>query len=244
MKLYKILGAKCYQFSDVSEAKRLINEIIESKKGGYSVAINAEKIMMYSRDSDFRVILDESILPTPDGSGALLGMKILHGASTIKIDLPKTVFECANEGGFSFFILGATEDVNSRAEISLNEKYPGINVVGRQNGYFEDESKVFAKIKGLKPQIVMIAMGSPKQEELARRLHIQFPSALLIGCGGALNILTGEVKRAPLFYQKNHLEWFYRLCKEPSRFRRQIKLPVFFFNLVREKMKWKTSKSL
>lgn len=237
MKLFKILGCPCYQFNSVEEAKSLINDIVKSKKGGYSVAINAEKIMMYTRDSNFKTIIDDSILPIPDGSGAILGMRILHKCNSIKLDLPKTIFECAHEGNFSFFILGATEDVNSRAEYSLSEKYPGVNVVGRQNGYFKDESVLFKRLEKLNPQIVMIAMGSPKQEELARRLKKILPSSLLVGCGGALNILTGSVKRAPLFYQRNHLEWFYRLVKEPSRIKRQIKLPKFLIKLIFAKFK-------
>jgi N-acetylglucosaminyldiphosphoundecaprenol N-acetyl-beta-D-mannosaminyltransferase len=239
VKLYNILGTNCYQFNTISDAKALIKEIVTSEKGGYSVAINAEKIMMYSRDIDFRTILDESILPIPDGSGAIIGMKILHRINSIKLDLPKTIFECADESKFSFFILGATEKVNFNAENSLNQKYPGINVLGRQNGYYEDESVMIQQIKKLNPQIVMIAMGSPKQEKLARRMHEIVPSALLIGCGGALNILTGEAKRAPLFYQRNHLEWFYRLAKEPFRFKRQLKLPIFLIKLIIEKYKRK-----
>lgn len=239
MKLYNILGVNCYQLNTVSEAKSFIKETINTENGGYSVAINAEKIMMYSKDINFREIIDHSILPIPDGSGAIIGLKILYNINSIKLDLPKTIFECANESKFSLFLLGATEKVNLCAENSLNQKYPNIKVVGRQNGYFDDELVVFKKIKKLNPQIVMIAMGSPKQEKLAARLHKLIPSALLIGCGGALNILTGEVKRAPVFYQENHLEWFYRLLKEPSRFKRQLILPIFLLKLIIEKYKRK-----
>jgi N-acetylglucosaminyldiphosphoundecaprenol N-acetyl-beta-D-mannosaminyltransferase len=235
MKLYKILGVNCYQFNSVSDAKAFIKDIIISEDGGYSVAINAEKIMMYSKDINFRAIIDHSILPIPDGSGAIIGMKILYNINSIKLDLPKTIFECANESKFSLFVLGATEKVNFNTENSLNQKYPDINLVGRQNGYFDDELVVFQQIKKLNPQIVVIAMGSPKQEKLAARLNEILPSALLIGCGGAFNILTGEVKRAPVFYQKNHLEWFYRLVKEPSRFKRQLILPVFLLKLIIKK---------
>tara|TARA_B100000787_G_C16191425_1_gene297752 strand:+ start:1008 stop:1727 length:720 start_codon:yes stop_codon:yes gene_type:complete len=235
MKLYKILGVNCYQFNTVSDAKAFIKDIIISEGGGYSVAINAEKIMMYSKDINFRAIIDHSILPIPDGSGAIIGMKILYNINSIKLDLPKTIFECANESKFSLFLLGATEKVNFNTENSLNQKYPNINLVGRQNGYFDDELVVFQQIKKLNPQIVVIAMGSPKQEKLAARLNEILPSALLIGCGGAFNILTGEVKRAPVFYQKNHLEWFYRLVKEPSRFKRQLILPVFLLKLIIKK---------
>lgn len=232
MKLYDVLGVKCYHFDRLSDARVLINNIINSEDGGYSVAINAEKIMMCLKDINFRAIVDNSILPIPDGSGAIIGMKILHNLDSVKIDLPTTIFGCANQSEFSLFILGATEKVNLNAENNLNQKYPGINIVGRQNGYFQNESEVFHRIKKLNPQIVLIAMGSPKQEKIAARLHKILPSALLIGCGGALNILTGEVKRAPVFYQKNHLEWFYRLMKEPIRYKRQLILPVFFFKLL------------
>lgn len=239
MKLYKILGVNCYHLNSVSDAKDFIKDFIDSDVGGYSLAINAEKIMMYPKDIGFRKIMDDSVLPIPDGSGATIGMKILYNIKSIKLDLPKTIFEIANENNFSLFILGATEKVNSKAKKVLIDKYPNINLLGRDNGYFRDESIVFDKIKKLNPQIVMIAMGSPKQEKLAARLHELIPSALLIGCGGALNILTGEVKRAPIFYQKNHLEWFYRLLKEPSRFKRQLILPLFLLKLIIEKYKRK-----
>ncbi|MDG2193778.1 MAG: WecB/TagA/CpsF family glycosyltransferase [Polaribacter sp.] len=240
MKKYYILGAPCYQVNSVKVVKGFIKGLINSGKGGYSVAINAEKIMMYSEDAKFKTILDNSVLPIPDGSGATIGMKILHSVNSLKLDFPKIIFECANENNFSFFILGAEEKVNKNAEMVINQKYSGINVVGRQNGYFEDESILFKQIKLLKPQIVMIALGSPKQEELAVRLHMLIPSALLIGCGGALNILTGEVKRAPRFFQDNHLEWFYRLAKEPFRFKRQLILPIFLGRLIIEKIKIKS----
>lgn len=235
MKKYRILGAPCYQINSVLEAKVFIRNFIISEKGGYSIAINAEKIMMYSEYKNFREIIDGSVLPIPDGSGAIIGMKLLYKAKSIKLDLPKTIFESANENNFSFFILGATEEVNAKAEKVINQKYPSINLLGRQNGFFEEESIVFQQIKKLNPQIVMIAMGSPKQEKLAARLHEVIPSSLLVGCGGALNILTDKVKRAPVFYQKNHLEWFYRLVKEPSRFKRQLILPVFLLKLIIEK---------
>jgi N-acetylglucosaminyldiphosphoundecaprenol N-acetyl-beta-D-mannosaminyltransferase len=239
MKKYRILGAPCYQINSVLEAKSFIKDFVNSDDGGYSVAINAEKIMMYSKDKSFREIMDNSVLPIPDGSGAIIGMKLLYNEKSIKLDLPKTIFECAHENKFSFFVLGATEEVNAKAEKVLNKKYPGINLLGRHNGFFEEESVVFQQIKKLNPQIVMIAMGSPKQEKLAARLNKVIPSALLIGCGGALNILSSEVKRAPVFYQKNHLEWFYRLVKEPSRFKRQLILPVFLGKLIKEKIRIK-----
>lgn len=239
MKKYRILGATCYQINSVLEAKSFIKDFVNSDDGGYSVAINAEKIIMYSEDENFREIMDGSVLPIPDGSGATIGMKILHNVKSIKLDLPKTIFECAHENKFSLFLLGATEEVNAKAEKVLNQKYPSIKLLGRQNGFFDEELILFQQIKKLNPQIVIIAMGSPKQEKLAARLHAVIPSALLIGCGGALNILAGEVKRAPIFYQKNHLEWFYRLVKEPSRFRRQLILPVFLLKLIIKKYKIK-----
>ena len=149
MKLYKILGVNCYHLNSVSDAKDFIKDFIDSDVGGYSLAINAEKIMMYPKDIGFRKIMDDSVLPIPDGSGATIGMKILYNIKSIKLDLPKTIFEIANENNFSLFILGATEKVNSKAKKVLIDKYPNINLLGRDNGYFRDESIVFDKIKKL-----------------------------------------------------------------------------------------------
>lgn len=231
MELFKILGAQCLAVTSVEEIKDYISTLIEKGTGGYSVAINAEKIMMYSKDPQMKEVIDNSILPTPDGAGAVLGMKLLYGIKCIKLDLPKTIFELADAKKYRVFILGSKEDVNKQACDVLNQKHPGIIIGGRRNGYFEKDEEIIDLIRKSEPQIVITALGSPKQELLFKKLIVETPGVLFIGCGGALDALTGRVKRAPAFFVNNNLEWFYRLMQSPSRIKRQWVLPVFVMKL-------------
>jgi N-acetylglucosaminyldiphosphoundecaprenol N-acetyl-beta-D-mannosaminyltransferase len=81
------------------------------------------------------------------------------------------------------------------------------------------------------PDIVLVALGSPRQEIFASKLVKHVPGVFAVGCGGALDVLAGKVRRAPRFMVEHKLEWLYRLWKEPSRWRRQIVLPIFFIEL-------------
>jgi len=228
MKKYKILGAICFHIETVESSKKYIKDLISENEGGYSTAINAEKIMMYSKDAEMKNIIDNSVLPVPDGSGAVIGMKFLHNVSSIRLDLPKTIFELSNEEAYNLFILGSSEDINTIAVKELKIKYPNINIVGRHSGYFEDENKIIDLLKESKPQIVMVALGSPKQEKFAAKINNILPNILFIGCGGALDILAGKITRAPRFFQNNHIEWLYRLTLEPKRIKRQKNITSLF----------------
>jgi N-acetylglucosaminyldiphosphoundecaprenol N-acetyl-beta-D-mannosaminyltransferase len=235
----EVLGCPCLSFSDIAAAKSYTLGILQSGRGGYSVAINAEKIILFDKSDSFKEIVNQSNLPLPDGAGAVLGMKLLHKSRSIKLDFPKLVFELAHENAFKVFILGSSEDVNSKAYAVLAQKYPNIQLVGRLNGYFESKEVVFEKLKDSKPDIVMLALGSPKQEIFAHSIYKDFPNILFVGCGGALDILSGRIKRAPKFFIENNLEWFFRLALQPKRIRRQKNLPLFLGRLLKAYFKKK-----
>jgi N-acetylglucosaminyldiphosphoundecaprenol N-acetyl-beta-D-mannosaminyltransferase len=239
MKKYNIMGASCFQVISVNDAKLYIQHLISINSGGYSTAINAEKIMMYSKDSEMKSIIDRSTLPIPDGSGAVIGFKFLYGLNCIKLNLPKIIFELANDEKYKVFILGSLEEINKKAVDELKDKYPNIDIVGRKNGYFKNDDQIITLLREKKPQIVMVALGSPKQEKFAARINKILPNILFIGCGGALDILAGEITRAPKFFQDNHIEWLYRLVLEPKRIKRQKILPIYLFKLIIETLKVK-----
>lgn len=196
------------------------------------MAINAEKIMHYRRDPGMRDLLNNSIVTTPDGFGAVLGFKLLFGQSVIKLDLPKLMLEIANKHRKNMFFIGSSEESNRKAVETIFKRYPDIRIAGRTNGYFTSEETVINMIRRDLPDIVFVAMGTPRQEILSRRLSGLFPHALFIGCGGALDILSGKTKRAPRILVEYGLEWFYRLVRQPSRFFRQTVLIKFLSLLV------------
>lgn len=242
MKQYRILNTPCFQIQTNEDLKQKIKTIVESNIGGYTVAINAEKIMMYQKDIIMREIIDRASLPIPDGSGAILGLKFLHGVSSIKVNMPKTALETADENGYRVFVLGSSEEVNKKAVEAIRSQYPNIVITGRMNGFFDNENSAQEAIVSTSPNIVMIALGSPKQEILASKLLKVVPNIIFVGCGGALDILAGKVKRAPHFFQDNHLEWFYRLVQSPSRIKRQKILPIYLAKLIIETLKRKIIK--
>lgn len=228
-----ILGCPCTPFSDTKAVKDMLRDLVQHRQGGYSVAINAEKIERFERDPALQSVIKGAALAVADGAGAVIGLRVLHGARSSKIDLPRTLLESSDEGRWRLFIGGASESVNAQAAKTIKERYPGIGIVGRLHGYATEEELVAAVVSS-KPQVMLLAMGSPRQELIAAKIVQELPGIFIVGCGGALDILAGTKQRAPRFMVENNLEWLYRLYKEPSRWRRQLVLPRYMLRLLGE----------
>ena len=116
----------------------------------------------------------------------------------------------------------------------LNNEFPNINISGFRNGYIKTEVEKQTLIKDIankKPDVVFVAMGSPKQELLMQEMQQHHP-AIYQGLGGSFDVYVGNVERAPRWWVKNNLEWAYRLVKQPTRIKRQIHLVRFFFKIL------------
>jgi N-acetylglucosaminyldiphosphoundecaprenol N-acetyl-beta-D-mannosaminyltransferase len=216
----------CVALRDEEHAIAVLNELVRSGHGGYSVAINAEKIVFYGSRSDVRTLINKASLPYADGAGAVLSLRWLYGRKARKINMPMACIAGAAHHGWRLFVLGAAEEVNRQATAQMLERHPQLRLVGRMNGY-ESEEAVLRAVIAARPQIVMVALGSPAQELFAARLLQHVPGVFVVGCGGALDILAGRTKRAPRFMVDHGLEWLYRLSREPRRWRRQMVLPYF-----------------
>jgi N-acetylglucosaminyldiphosphoundecaprenol N-acetyl-beta-D-mannosaminyltransferase len=196
--------------------------------------------MLYRRDAKLYEVIEESSFPFTDGAGAVLALKYLYGERSMKLDLPKTALDLANTNKWKLFVLGSQEEVNKTAFERIQRLYPDIQLVGRLNG-FESEEEMLRCIKMASPQLVLIGLGSPKQEFLCYRMRKDLDGTFMIGCGGALDVLAGKSKRAPNFMINNNLEWLYRLYKQPSRWRRQLRLVEFLAKVIIERIENKRS---
>lgn len=217
-------------------ARQDVNKFVSSEKSGYFVAINAEKIYRYRSDEQLRNVIDKSIYPYPDGAGAVLSGRLFFGLESEKVNMPILVLEEANANGWDVFIYGAAEEVHEDAVKKIRIKYPNISIVGHMHGFHSQEEAI-KSIRQSKPQIVMLALGSPRQEFFANRCTNKGLESIFVGCGGALDIISGRLKRAPSFFVNNGLEWFYRLVQEPWRWKRQLVLPLFLFAVLKEKIR-------
>lgn len=211
---------------------------IEKKEKSLIVAINPEKIMKAKDDPALKKLLNEAEFQIPDGIGVILASKLQKGniiERVTGIDLMMRICEEAAKRQKRVFLYGAKPGVAATAAEKLKELYPGIQIAGVQHGYEKDNEKVVAAINEAKPDILFVAMGSPKQENWINANRDRLYPIIYQGVGGSFDVLAGNVKRAPEFFQKIGLEWFYRLMLEPKRIKRQMALPKFLLEVLRNK---------
>jgi len=220
----------CIPFCHNHEVYLHFDYYIDIKKGFYSIAINAEKIIRFSEDPNFKMIVSTSELPIPDGIFAVLFLKKFNYISS-KIDLPLSAIEYCVINSLNIAFIGSTPENIKLAKQNLLLKYTNINISFVLDGYQSYEN-IILNIKTFRPKFILLGLGTPKQETLSLKLHKQFPDLIIINCGGAIDVLSGKVKRAPLVIQRLNLEWLYRLFLQPKRFFRYLKLykviPIFF----------------
>jgi N-acetylglucosaminyldiphosphoundecaprenol N-acetyl-beta-D-mannosaminyltransferase len=146
------------------------------------------------------------------------------------------MLECLQEAagkGIPVYFLGARPQVLEQAVNKAQKRFPGLNVVGSHHGYFheDDEEDIVREISSLKPCLLLVALGVPKQEKWISRYREKLPPCAVIGVGGSFDVLAGKLTRAPGWMQRAGLEWLYRLAKEPARIRRAAVLPAFLLQV-------------
>ncbi|WP_346863268.1 WecB/TagA/CpsF family glycosyltransferase [uncultured Draconibacterium sp.] len=197
------------------------------------IAINAEKILHATEQS--RSLINNNI-GYADGVGAVWALKKKGFNNSIKIPGCELWLDIVGRyyKSRSFYLVGSTEEVILQTVKKLRSEFPGIHLAGFRNGYIKTEDEkntLLFDIVTKKPDVVFVAMGSPKQELLMQEMQ-QKHKAIYQGLGGSFDVFIGNVKRAPHWWVKNNLEWAYRLIKQPSRIKRQIQLLLFIFNLL------------
>jgi len=196
------------------------------------IAINAEKIL--NATDETKLIINRNI-GYPDGTGAVLVLKKKGCKNVIKIPGCELWLEIISlhQKSKSFYLIGGKENVIQETVKQLKMEFPLINIVNYRNGYFQDEkekNELYQDIIDKQPNVVFVAMGSPKQELLMEELY-QRHQAVYQGLGGSFDIYTKVLKRAPKWWLRNNLEWAYRLLKEPRRIKRQLNLIKFLWKL-------------
>jgi len=217
-------GVKVHPFKSFDE---LLNYVCGRK--GILVAINAEKIL-HATDQT-RDIINRNI-GYCDGFGAVMALK-KHGYDAAKIpgcELWLKIIEALYTKDKTFYLVGGKPEVIESTVMKLKKDFPGINIVNYRDGYIKSEDErqeLINDIVAKRPDVVFVAMGSPKQELLMEEMSKKH-SAIYQGLGGSFDVYTGNVERAPEWWVNHNLEWAYRLLKQPSRIKRQIHLVRFW----------------
>lgn len=214
---------------------QLLDYVMNNK--GILVAINAEKILHATPQT--RDIINRN-LGYCDGAGAVMALKKKGYKDVVKIagcELWLKIVERFH-ADHTFYLVGSKAEVIEETVAKLRSEYPAIRIVGYHDGYLNDENTravVIDDIVAKRPDVVFVAMGSPKQELLMEEIR-QRHNAVFQGLGGSFDVYTGRVERAPRWWIDHNLEFAYRLIKQPSRIKRQIHLVKYLWWLQTHKI--------
>ena len=204
---------------------------------GILVAINAEKIL-HATDAT-RSIINRN-MGYCDGAGAMFALKQKGVKNACRVPGCELWLKIVRKyyQQKTFYLVGGKQEVIEATVKKLKREFSGIRIVGYRNGYLktdEERQALIADVATKSPDVVFVAMGSPKQELLMEEMLVRH-RAIYQGLGGSFDVYTGNVKRAPAWWVNHNLEFAYRLIKEPKRIKRQIHLVKFAWWLIGKKL--------
>lgn len=225
----------------MNEAVNKVEKFLSSGKFNMVFTPNAEIVMAARKEPLLMTILNDADLVVPDGVGVVLASKINGTPVKEKVagfELLKNLLIESDKKEYKIYFFGGKPGIADKAIHNVKKDYKNINFVGSRNGYFndEDEQNIIDDINKSNVDFLFVALGAPRQEYWIYKNRDKIKAKVAIGVGGSFDILAGEAKRAPKIFIKLGLEWFYRLIKEPWRYKRMLELPKFAICVIRKKI--------
>lgn len=216
----------------MAEAVDVVRRAMDTRAGVMVATANAEMLMRATHDEELRRILNASALVVPDGAGTVWAARHLGHAMPERVagyDLAQELLRCAPAEGRRVYFFGSAPGIAEKAKAKAEQLYPGIEIVGVRNGFFSpaDNAAIIAEIRAARPDLLLVALGVPKQEKWIAAHLAELDVPVAIGVGGTLDVMAGVMKRAPYWMQRAKLEWLFRGLMQPKRAGRLLALPKF-----------------
>lgn len=232
----KLFGVKFHKVDEDAAFKRFLY-LLNRKTYSMIFTPNPEIVMMAQKDLEYKDILAEGDLVIPDGIGIIMASRIKKLGLEKRlpgIEMMESILKYCNNAKKSIYLLGSSSENVENAAKNIRETYPNIDIAGYHDGYFDEneELKIVDKINDVKPDILFVAMGAPKQEKWMYKYRKILNVKVAMGVGGAVDVWAGAVKRAPKIFRKIGLEWFYRIITNPKRIKRSFVLPKFLLKVL------------
>ena len=226
----------------MGEAVARIDGFIEKRTPVLVATANAEMLMRATHDGALRRILQGAAMVTPDGAGTVWAAHHLGYAMPERVagyDMVQELMREAPAKHRRIFFFGSAPGVADKAKAKAEQLYPGIEIVGTRNGFFAaaDEPAIIEEIKAAHPDILLAALGVPKQEKWLAKHLSELGVPVAIGVGGTFDVMAGVMKRAPRWMQRAKLEWLFRGMMQPQRAGRLLALPRFVLKVHAQKRK-------
>ncbi|MCL5037358.1 MAG: WecB/TagA/CpsF family glycosyltransferase [Chloroflexi bacterium] len=232
-----IMGCILHE-TDMDTGLATINEMLSGDGFSLVVTLSTEMVMNSRSDPGFKKLLEEASLVVPDTSGIFwagrrAGLNLKEKVAGI--DLAYNLLERAGDERKRVFLLGSAPGVAEKAADNMKKRFPRLEISGIQHGFFsegKEEDEIIDKIKRANTDIILCGMGSPRQEIWLKKHGPKTGAKVGIGVGGSLDVMAGELKRAPKWMIDLHLEWLFRLIQQPARIGRMTILPVFCLSVM------------
>lgn len=211
---------------ELREAVERCEHHIEARKPGQHMAVNAAKVVAMQDDVELRRLVNSCEIVTADGQAVVWASRLVGDPLPTRvtgIDLMLELLAVAERKGYGVYLLGARADVLKQAMARVLRRHPELRIVGHRDGYFpeEEEPAVVAAIRDARPELLFVAMPSPRKEQFIGRWRGDLDVPFCMGVGGSVDVLAGVTRRAPRLVQRAGLEWAYRLAQEPRRLLRR-----------------------
>ncbi len=240
----QVQSARYYLFDipidslSMEETMAKIEDFIKTRKLHLVVTADAAAIMMAEDHVEFKKILQNASLVTADGAGITWALRKKYGINLARVsgvDLVEKFCGKSAEKGYRIFFLGSSPGVAEQAAEKMIKRYPGCQIVGHQHGYFsaDENQKIAEKIAETRPDLLFVALGMPRQEKFILETQTIHQVPVAIGVGGSLDVLSGNIRRAPKIVQKFSMEWLWRLINNPSKIQKVKQLPRFAYRVLR-----------
>jgi N-acetylglucosaminyldiphosphoundecaprenol N-acetyl-beta-D-mannosaminyltransferase len=237
----EILGTTVHPVT-LQEALDWVDVCVAARTVGYVVTLNGALLVQTARQGALRALVNEAALVTADGIGVLLAARILGVALPERltgIDLAAAVCRRAAERGHRVYLLGGAPGVAAATAQALQARHPLLQIAGAHHGYYtpDEEQAVVAEVRHARPDVLLVALGAPRQEFWMRQWKEALGVPVSIGVGGSFDVLAGRVPRAPRWMQRLGLEWLYRAVREPRRWGVVRTIPPLFLMALRARLR-------
>jgi N-acetylglucosaminyldiphosphoundecaprenol N-acetyl-beta-D-mannosaminyltransferase len=230
----------------LNETIKLLEEHIQRDHTNlfHLITVNPEMTITSKSDREFRKVIEEADLITPDGIGIVLASRRKREPIPERVtgfDLLLNLLKKGNKYGWSFYFLGTDEYTNKKAIEVIGHLYPNVLITGRHNGFFsqEEERLIISSIKKSQPDVLIVAMGAPYSDKwIFKNKQDLSKVKVVFGVGGSLDVIAGKVRATPKLWKRLNLEWIHRLITVPvskgqkSRWVRQSAIPKFIYQAI------------
>ncbi len=218
-----------------------IMHLIEDKEVHHIISLDPYKLQKIKSNADLQLISNRADMHIASGAGLEWAGRMLRKPIKERISILSLMMDLiriAEKKEYSIFLVGAKPEIVEKTFSNIKKSFPDIRIVGRHGGYFskDREKSVIEAMRKSEPDIVFVGLGFPKENEWIHQIRNEFSKTVFIGVGGSIDVISGEIRKAPDFFMERGLDWFYRVITRPWRLGKFFRTLSFYLGTVSKRL--------